>query len=378
MILAAILLAQVATATPTHGLIILPTRGPTAAPTTPTPIPVLVCCAVTALECDCGVYTAEQCTSAAVGGHVVLSCGTPSPTPTPTGTIRPTPTPIPSVTPVGPQPVGRDTLGTNTCFHDESGKQITSLAPGFWYCPAGNINPWLIASSVEPDDNPTPGIGTLVPLGYSTKAITSQPFGAYGLWQMNLNVDTINNPCPVTCDGWLWGFVGDDDPGDHPVSDDLTAYLNASWKPHGKGMARLIAQFTFSQPNSSHWAELDVNLGMTPNWPRWAAAIPPGYVSVAPVGSYSSIGLMYYVVFDGPALGFVDALTTFGVPVWRIPVSALVRKARADYPAQFPVGEDWTLSAFGIAREQNGEEAQDIWIQEPPKMWMHGPQTLPQ
>ena len=307
-----------------------------------------------------------------------VACAVDTPTPTPTGTPGPvTPTPSATATPSGPQPVGRDTFGVSTCFHDESGKPITSGAPGFWYCPTVGFSPWLIASSVEPDDNTTPGIGTKVPLGYSTKAIVSQPYGAYGMWQMSLSVDTINNPCPVTCAGWLWGFVGDDDPGDQPVSDDLTAYLNASWRPHGPGMARFIAQFTFQDPKSQQWAELDVNLGMTQNWPHWASATPPGYVSVAPVGAYSAIGMLYYVVFDGPALGFVDALTHVGVPVWRIPVSALVRKARLDYPTQFAVGEDWTLSAFGIAREQNGEEQQDIWIQSPPRMWTHGPQAMP-
>lgn len=303
-----------------------------------------------------------------------------TPTPTPTPKPSATPTPTPTRPPVGPVPIGFDPYQAIPCFTDALGARITEMGGG-GVCQLTATKSWTLASSVEAEAPALPpGTATWVPWGLVNVINVTQVPGPWGSWQANTTTDTISNPCPLSCNGWLWTALMDStlDDADAPVwtvADDLTLYVQASWMPSGTGKARLIAQLSFNLPDGSGWAELDVNLGMTPTWPH--PDTRPGYVSVAPVDVYrQGAGLRYYVVFDGPVLGFDDAGKWGGVMYWRLPISALVRKARTDNPTAFPVPDNAQVSSFGLAREQWGEERQDVQHQAV-HLWARGPQAMP-
>jgi hypothetical protein len=252
---------------------------------------------------------------------------------------------------------------------------------GAYLCPGTSTKAWTIASSVEADPPVLPpGTSTWVPWGNVSRISISQTGGYSTPWHASVQTNTVENPCPLTCSGWLWTTIQEstlDDPGapEYDVDSDLTYYLQASWKPTTTtGKARFIAQFSFDLADGSGWAELDINLGQTTSWPDWD--VRPEYVNVAPPDTYKALGMRYYVVMSGPALGFLDAMSSGGMHDWRIPLSALVRKARADNPTAFPVTDDARVSSFAVAWEQYGEVIEDIQVQAL-HLWAQGPQTMP-
>ena len=341
---------------------------PCGATPTPTPAPVV-----------CNFCLSQTGACQPMGG-ILTACNKPNtcvsvcPSTTPTPTATPTPggpTPTPTI-PV-PTALGVDPLQIAPCFKDAYGLTVTM--GGETICQPTMTARWIVASSVEPDTITQPGTVTAVPWGGVNRMAVSQP-GAWGTrWSLTTETDTVTFPCPLTCDGWLWTYLGDNSVAGATVADDVTMYLQAQWAPTGAGAARIVAQIDLGLPDGSGWAEIDVNLGMTPTWPRWSTV--PGYVSVAPVDIYrAGDGLRYYVVMDGPALGFTDALPYGAMHDWRIPVSALIRKARTDNPVAFPVPDTATITGFGVAHEQRGEEQQAITIQEL-HLWAHGPQAMP-
>ena len=328
------------------------------------------------------LWTAQTCGN---GYTCVATCPTPAgPTPTPTNTPTPTAPPGPTATPtpIGPTPtptipaptaLGVDPLQIFPCFKDAYGLPVTM--GGETLCQPTMTARWVVASSVEPDNIAQPGTVTSVPWGGVNRMAVSQPGGWGSRWSLTAETDTVTFPCPLTCDGWLWTYLGDNGITGATVADDVTMYLQAQWAPTGSGAARFVAQIDIGLPDGSGWAELDINLGMTPTWPRWSTV--PGYVSVAPVDIYrAGDNLRFYVVLDGPALGFADALPYGAMHNWRIPVSALIRKARTDNPVAFPVPDNAPITGFGVAHEQRGEEQQAITIQEL-HLWAHAPQGMP-
>lgn len=362
-------------ATPTPGA---PTPTPGAPAATPTPVPGAQYCHATtgcfALPMPPGV----TCPAGSTINSTPCAVATPTPT-APPGMPTPTATPAPIS---GPVAIGFDPYQVTPCFGDALGAKVAYMG-GAYLCPNTATKAWTIASSVEADPPVLPpGTSTWVPWGNANRITISRPGDYNTPWHASVQTNTIENPCPLTCNGWLWTTIQDstlDDPGvpEYDVDSDLTYYLQASWKATTTtGKARLVAQFSFNLGDGSGWAELDVNLGMTPTWPRFTVG-QPGYVWIAPVDAYKAgDGLRYYVVMDGPALGFTDAMSSDGMHDWRIPLSALVRKARADNPTAFPVTDDAQVSSFGVAWEQYGEVIEDIQVQAL-HLWAQGPQTLP-
>jgi hypothetical protein len=346
----------------------------------------LVCCGPSGQLWPCAAGDAQcrgplglSCTGTGVSIVPASACAAATPTPTPTATPTATPAVTPTPTPSGPVELGFDPLQVYPSFAGPDGARVIQVAGSqLWPGPGGKA--WTLASNVEPDNPVTPGTATWVGWGAINKINISTPLGLGGEWHAAISTNTIDAPCPLTCEGWLWGTVQDstlDDPGapEYDVDSDITMYLQADWVPTGGGKARLVAQLAFDLADGSGWAELDLNLGMA-SWPYFTTG-KPGYVWVAQPDLYrAGDGLRYYVVMDGPALGFEDAAPWGAMRFWRIPVSALVRKARADNPTAFPVSDDARVSAFGLAWEQYGEERQDIHLQGI-HLWAHGPQAMP-
>jgi hypothetical protein len=350
----------------------------------------MVCCGpsgqlwpCTAGDAQCRGPMGLSCTGTGVSIVPASACAAATPTPAPTAT--PVVTPVPAS--AGPAVIGFDPYQVTPCFVGPTGQPLEH-GGGLWLCPPSATKRWIVSSTAQATAPSTDSLW--VPWGLVNRVTFSQPLGTGNLWNAAISTNDIDNPCPLTCNGWMAqqvndGTLADVDAPTYTVADDLTMYLTASWAPiplANPGMSRFIATVTFNLPDGG-WAELDLNLGMTPSWPFFTVGAP-GYVWVSQPGIYSSIGLRYYVVMDGPGMGFTDAGPTktaqamywSGVHTWVIPVSALVRKARADWPTMFPVPDTARISGFALQWEQNGPARQDLWLQEM-HLWAHGPQTMP-
>ena len=278
-----------------------------------------------------------------------------------------TPTPAPTATPTpsaaaGPQPLGSDPYQTAPCFVGVDGSR--AAVAGMTYCdPARPKAQWVAAGDVEPVGITVPGTATWVPLGLSTR-MKANVAASGDHWTLSASTNTIDFACPVAgdCNGYYWVTVNQDVPQDVQVDDDLYAMVQASWAlTPAAAPAEIQFSVALDLPDKSGWAQLDVVLGITPAYPQ--EHDKPGYVAVAPVDFWKAgDGLRYYVQVDGSAWGLTPASNV--MHTWQIPLTAIIRRARADNPTAFPVPDNATLGNVSLNWQQLGHTREDVEIQE--------------